>query len=405
MTAMLNFEIKKILVKPVNKIVLLVLVAALLVGSFLTLRDVTYTTEGGEVLRGISAAKELKSAKNEWKGELTEDVLRHVIEENQKILAETPDLDEAFVKQQGLRDIHEMLNNGFAGFDEWDYYRADSLSPEEAAGIYQIRVDSLKEYLSRDEVKDTFSEKEKEFLISQWENLKTPFYYEYAEGWKALLDSQYLPTLMTLLVVILGALVAGIFSDEYSWKADSIFFSSKLGRNKAVLSKISAGFLITTVLYWASILLFTIIILGALGVGGANCPVQLGESNWMSIYNWTYLQKYFFVTIGSYIGSMFITFLAMTVSAVTRSTVIAVVIPFALSCAPMFLGRITILSRIVSFFPDMLLRICTYHDEFLLCQIGGKVMGVFTFLIPLYVVLCFVIVPVLYLVYKKAEVK
>ena len=358
MTAMLIFEIKKILVKPVNKIVLLVLTAALLVGSFLTLRDVTYTTEGGEVLRGISAAKELKSVKNEWKGELTEDVLWQVIEENQKILAETPDLDEAFVKQQGLRDIHEMLNNGFSGFDEWDYYRADSLSPEEAAGIYQIRVDSLKEYLSKEEVKDTFSEKEKEFLISQWENLKTPFYYEYAEGWKALLDSQYLPTLLTLLVVILGALTAGIFSDEYSWKADSIFFSSKLGRNKAVLSKIGAGFLITTVLYWASILLFTIII-----------------------------------------------FWAMVISAVTRSTVIAVVIPFALSCAPMFLGRITILTRFVSFFPDMLLRICTYHDEFLLCGIGGKVMGVFTFLIPLYVVLCLVLVPVLYLIYKKAEVK
>ena len=134
-------------------------------------------------------------------------------------------------------------------------------------GAIGIRVDSLKEYLSREEVKDSFSEKEKEFLISQWENLKTPFYYEYTEGWKALLDSQYLPTLMTLLVVILGTLVAGIFSDECSWKADSIFFSSKLGRNKAVLSKIGAGFLITTVLYWASILLFTIIILGALGVG------------------------------------------------------------------------------------------------------------------------------------------
>lgn len=405
MTAMLNFEIKKILVKPINKIILVILLAALLVGSFLTLRDVTYTTEDGEVLRGITAAKELKSVKNEWKGELTEDVLRQVIEENQKILAETSDPDEAFVKQQGLRDIHEMLNNGFAGFDEWDYYRADSLSPDEAAGIYQLRIEKLKEYLSREEVKNTFSEKEKEFLISQWENLKTPFHYEYAEGWKALLDSQYLPTLMTLLVVILGALAAGIFSDEYSWKADSIFFSSKLGRNKAVLSKISAGFLITTVLYWASMLLFTVIILGALGVGGANCPVQLGESNWMSIYNWTYLQKYFFVMIGGYIGSMFIIFLAMIVSAITRSTVIAVVIPFALSCAPMFLGRITVLSRIVSFFPDMLLRICTFHDEFLLCEIGGKVMGVFTFLIPLYLVLCITIVPILYSVYKKAEIK
>jgi len=88
----------------------------------------------------------------------------------------------------------------------------------------------------------SFSEKEKEFLISQWDNLKTPFYYEYAEGWKALLDSQYLPTLLTLLAVILGALVAGIFSDEYSWKADSIFFSSKLGRNKAGILKKRAGF-------------------------------------------------------------------------------------------------------------------------------------------------------------------
>lgn len=405
MTTMLNFEIRKILVKPVNKIILLVLATVLLVGSFLTLRDVTYTTENGEVLRGISAAKKLKSAKNEWKGNLTEDVLRQVIEENKKILAETPDLDEASVKQQGLRDIHEMLNNGFAGFDEWDYYRADSLSPEEAASIYQIRVGSLKEYLSREEVKDSFSEKEKEFLISQWDNLKTPFYYEYAEGWKALLDSQYLPTFMTLLVVILGTLVAGIFSDEYSQKADAIFFSSKLGRNKAILSKISTGFLMTTVLYWASILLFTAIILGALGGGGAHCPVQLGESNWMSMYNWTYLQKYFFVAIGGYVGIMFIIFLAMVVSALTRSTVIAVVIPFALSCAPMFLGRIPIFTRIVTFFPDMLLRICTYHDEFLLCEIGGKVMGVFKFLIPLYLTLCIVIVPVLYLIYKKAEVK
>ena len=99
MTTMLNFEIRKILVKPVNKIILLVLATVLLVGSFLTLRDVTYTTENGEVLRGISAAKKLKSAKNEWKGNLTEDVLRQVIEENKRILAETPDLDEAFVKQ------------------------------------------------------------------------------------------------------------------------------------------------------------------------------------------------------------------------------------------------------------------------------------------------------------------
>lgn len=403
---MLNFEMKKIFVKPMNKNVLLVLAAAILLGSFLTLRDVKYITEDGEELWGISAAGELRAEKNQWKGELTEEVLRQAVEENQKILAETADSEDGqYRKQQGIRDILEMLNNGFAGFGEYDYYRADHLSKDEAAEIYQLRIDSLKEYLEREEGKDEFSKKEKSFLIGQWESLKTPFYYEYAEGWKALLDSQYLPTLMTFLAVALGVFVAGIFSDEYSWKADAIFFSAKMGRNKAVLSKIGAGFLITTVLYWASILLFTLIILGTLGTGGADCPVQIGFGNWKSIYNLTYLQKYFFVTIGGYIGILSIMFVAMLVSAVTRSTVLAVVVPFILSCAPMFLGRITVFNHILSFFPDMLLRICTYHDQFLLCEAGGKVMGIFTFLIPLYIMFCTAAALVLYRIYKKAEVK
>lgn len=404
MNSMWKFEIRKIIVKPMNRLVLIGLCAIILLGSFLSIRDVKYIREDGTTVSGISAAKQLKKERAKWEGTLTEDVLKRVVAENHKIAAESANEDEAFRKKQPAEDINMMLNTAFAGFDDFDYYKADHLSEEEAAGLYQKRIDSLKEYLSREDIKDTYSENEKAFLVKQWENLKTPFHYEYVEGWKALVDSQYMPTLMTILVVALGALISGIFSDEFAWKADSVFFSTKLGRNKAVASKISAGILLTTVVYWAVIFLFSAIVLVILGAGGADCPVQIGKS-WKSIYNLTYGQAYLLTVIGGYVGSMFMILLAMLISAKTRSTAIAITVPFILSCVPMFLGRIPFLSRITSFFPDMLLKMNQYLDQFLLVKAGGKVMGAFTAIVPLYLLLAIIIIPVLYLVYKKAEVK
>ena len=363
-----------------------------------------YIKEDGTTVSGISAAKHLKKERAKWEGTLTEEVLGQVVSENRKIVAESANEDEAFRKKQSAEDINMMLNTGFAGFDAFDYYLADNLSEEEAAGLYEKRIASLKEYLAREDIKDTYSDKEKTFLVKQWETLKIPFHYEYMEGWKALVDSQYMPTLMTILVVLLGALISGIFSDEFAWKADSIFFSTKLGRNKAVASKIGAGILLTTVVYWTAILLFSGIVLLMLGFGGADCPVQIGKS-WQSIYNLTYGQAYLLTVIGGYVGSMFMVLLAMLTSAKTRSTVIAVTVPFILSCVPMFLGRIPFLSRITSLFPDMLLKMNQYLDQFLLVNIGGKVMGAFTAILPLYLILAVLMIPVLYLVYKKAEIK
>lgn len=401
---MLRYEIKKILSKPVNKIVILALAVVTVIASALTIRDVKYITENGDTVSGLRAARYLKEEKNQWKGLLTKEVFQKVVEENQKIKS-TEAEDKAFADTQQFADIREIINLAFSGFDEYDYYKAENVSAKEAAGLYEKRVASLKEWLESEEVKHTFSEKEKAFLISQYEKLETPFYYEYADGWKALLDSQYLPTLTLILVLVSAFLVAGIFSDEFQLKADAIFFSSRFGRNRAVVSKIGAGFCIITGVYWAVMLLFSIIVLGVLGTGGARCAVQTGLSNWNSIYNLTYLQDYFLTMIGGYIGSLFILTLSMFVSAKSHSTVFAITVPFALVCVPPFLGKIAVLSRGMSLFPDKLLSISKSLEDFSLYQLGGKVMGAVTVLVPLYLVLYFVILPVLYRVYKKAQVK
>lgn len=403
---MLRFEIKKVFSKMINKIVLAALFIVTLAAAMLAIRDVRYVKEDGkEVVTGYSAAKELRKRKNEWKGELNGAVLRKVIEENQAINAAEKDDDAAFAKKQGFIDIKNMFNSAFGKFDEYDYYLVDRISKEEADEFYQRRISGLKEYLNSEEIKNGFTDAEKDFLISQYERLETPFYYAYADGWKAILDSHYLPTLMIFVVVLTGFMTAGIFSDEFQYKADAIFFSAKYGRNKAITAKIQAGFTIVSVVYWGSMLLYSALILLTLGTGGAHCPVQTGLGNWKSIYNITYIQDFFFSLLGGYIGTLFILTLAMLISVKLRSTVIAATIPFVLACIPMFLGRISILAPISIFSPDQLLRISVNLEEFVVVTIGGKAMGYISFLIPLYFVLSCVLIPMIYKGYKKAEVK
>ena len=409
---MLLFEVKKVLSKPLNKAALLILAAVLIIGSFLTIRDVKYIDADGNSSTGISAARHLQEEKNQWEGYLTEDVLKSVIQENTAVStspeAQSDDIQEnnkATAMGQGISDIREMINLAFGEIDNYDYYRINSVSEDEVGSLYEQRIAGLKNYLNRDDVTEAFSEDEKEWLINKYESLDTPLYYEYADGWKALMDSQYLPTLMMITVLIIGFLVSGIFSDEFSWKADSIFFSAKLGRGRAVLAKMGAGFLITTVLYWSVVLLFGLIVLAVLGFGGGGCAVQTGVSNWNSIYNITYFQDYLLSTFGGYIGSLFIVTLAMLVSAKTHSTVFAITIPFILTCIPPFVGRLEAFARIMTLFPDQLLSINKNLEDFSLHHIGGNIFGGVTVIIPLYLILFCLVFPILFIVYRRTQIK
>lgn len=403
---MLKYELKKIFLKPSNRIMLLLLLIITLAGSFLAIRDVKYYREGQSPLSGPLAAKHLKEKQNKWKGPVTEDFLKRVIKEKRRINSSKEPEDTKFARSQGFQDITGLISVAFSEPGEYDYYLCNSISPEKASRLYERRISRLKKEITKIEqgLEGSFSQKERAFLLRQYNNLETPLYYEYSEGWKALLDSQYLPTLMIITTVIIAFFVSGIFSDEFRTKADSIFFSSVFGRNKAILSKIKAGFLTITIIYWAAMLLFSAIILGLLGTDGAGCMIQINFSNWTCMYNITYFQDWLLSLSGGYIGNLFILTLAMLVSAKSRSAVIAITIPFALSCVPMFLGRIPVLKDIVTFFPDMLLRINKFIGDFVFFEAFGQVYGIYSLLFPLYLLLFLAILPILYHVYNKMAV-
>lgn len=311
-----------------------------------------YIDENGNHSVGFSAAKNLREAKNEWSGYLTEDVFRDVLAVNKKInnskealSKDIEEQDKAYAKKQGISSILDVINYAFSEYRDYNYYVADNVSDEDVAGIYANRISVFKNWLDSGE--ETFTENEKSFLIQQYENLETPFYYEYADGWAALL--QNMSTFILILALLIGFFVAGIFSDEFQTKADSVFFSSKYGRTKGSLAKIKEGFCITSV---------------------------------------------FFVTFFT---------LAMLVSAITHSTPAAIVMPFIILCAFPFLSRIIPLPEICSLFPDQLLEIYLDIKESGLVEIGGKILTTATVIVPAYTAICLILQPVLYRVYAKKE--
>lgn len=404
---MVKFEIKKVFLRRGNQIAVALLAVLLCVVCFFA-GNISYVNESGETEAGFQAVKKLREEQKEWAGFLDEVKIRKVIEENNKI-SQTPEAksedfqenDKAFHKKQGFQEIRNLLNYAYAeGFRDYNYFRADSLKPEDASKFYENRIVLLKEWLSG-EGKALFSETEKEYLIKKYESLQTPFFYDYVEGWKQLF--LYFPTILMILMLVLGYLISGIFAREFQWKADSILFSSMYGKDKAVSAKVKACFYIVTGIYWCTVLLYTGAVLLYLGADGAFCPVQANSSGWKSFYEMTNMEKYILCAVGGYLGCLFISFLTMLVSGKTKSSVAAVVLPFVLLFLPSFLSNINhpAAAGILGLLPDRLLQLAQGTANFTLYEIGGKVLDGIFLLFPVYSVFCALLLPVLKRMYRK----
>ena len=404
---MVKFEIKKVFLRRGNQIAVALLAVLLCVVCFFA-GNISYVNESGETETGFQAVKKLREEQKKWSGPLDEAKIRKVIEENNKI-SQTPEAksedfqenDKAFHKKQGFQEIRNLLNYAYAeGFRDYNYFRADSLKPEDASKFYENRIVLLKEWLSG-EGKALFSETEKEYLIKKYESLQTPFFYDYVEGWKQLF--LYFPTILMILMLVLGYLISGIFAREFQWKADSILFSSMYGKDKAVSAKVKACFYIVTGIYWCTVLLYTGAVLLYLGADGAFCPIQANSSGWKSFYEMTNVEKYVLCAVGGYLGCLFISFLTMLVSGKTKSLAAAVILPFVLVFLPSFLSNINnpAVAEILGLLPDRLLQLAQGTANFTLYEIGGKVLDGIFLLFLVYSAFCALLLPVLKRMYRK----
>ncbi len=370
MEHMVRFELKKVVSKMSSKVALLLL----LVFTIYMLSNANYLVwieeDTQTELTGKAAAQKLREAEQEWAGPLTEEKLAEVISQGWS---------------QGNRGIRFLLAMAFGEIYKPDFMIVGTLSEEDAGSFYENRTKSLREWLAAQG--SWYTEEEKDFLTAQYEAVETPLVYDYTEGWTKLAST--LPNVQMLLVLVIGFLVAGIFSEEYRTGASAVFFSAALGRDKAVRAKLKAGLLLITVVYWLTIAGFTAGVLLELGVGGAGCRIQTSIQGWTSFYNITFLQEYMLIAVGGYIGCLFMDSLAMLVSAKTKSTVVAVIVPFAVLFAPAVIKVMEspLAEKVEGLMPYQLVQMNSVIREFYIYKIPGRIVGAAGILLVVYLVL------------------
>lgn len=270
---MLRYELLKIFTRRSSQIALLLLAAVLGVTCGFAL-DVGFVNEQGETEKGPAAVTALKQAQKAWAGPLDEAKIRAVLTENQRIAqspqARSQDLTQmeiAYSWGQGFMEIRDLINHAYAkDFQDYDYYLADRIGPEAAPDFDANRITLLKAWLEDPEVQDRLTPVMGDYLVAQYEALDLPMDYDYMKGWTQL--SEFAPTVVMAAVLILGYLAAGIFSCEFTWHSDAIFFSACHGRGRGVRAKVLAGVVVLSAVYWGMILLYSLIVLGYLGFDG-----------------------------------------------------------------------------------------------------------------------------------------
>lgn len=408
---MVYYELKKIFGRTSNLIAVGFLLVILVSTCFSAIGSVQYINEAGETKTGIGAIHKLRDAKNEWRGVLSEDKIAAVIAENNRI-NQTPEYQSdnvtqqqiAYSQKQGFADIRSILVTSFGKFREYDYYMPDSLSPEDSVRFYENRTTALQTWFDTD-AKQYYSDKEKEFLLTEYQNLETPFYYESIEGWVKFRD--YVPKIIMITVLVVGFLLSGVFPRETQLEADSIFYSAYYGRNRAVHAKLKACFVLASGVYWLMLILFSVVIFGIMGTDGAGCVIQIRDSSWRSFYHLTNFQEYLLTLLGGYVGTLFFSFLTVLVSAKTKSAVFAVLTPFILIFIPSFLSGITnpVIAKTIGLLPNQLLQIPQVTSTFDLYQIGSRIVSSMPILFVLYTVAAAGLYPLIYQIYRKAQVK
>ena len=409
---MVRYEVKKALGTVGGRLAALLMLLLVLLSSYLSVSEVEWINEAGEPETGFAAVSKLRRAQKEWAGTLDEARLEAVIRENQRLCA-TPEAqskdynqnDIAYGWKQGIRPVLNMMNYSYASdFQEYDWYRNEQVTPDQAGDFYTNRTRLMKQWLEAENSSAAYllTEKEQAYLVEQYETLATPFLYDYSEGWNQLLNNS--ASVIMIAALILGYLCAGIFSNEFRWKSDAVFFSSALGRDRAVAAKIQAGFLMVSCIYWLAVTLYTLITLGFLGIDGWNCPLQI--KMWKSFYHLKLWQAWCLTCVGGYIGNLFSAFLTMWVSAKTRSSMFAATVPFLLVFLPNFLDNLgnDRISKLLGLCPDQLLQIDQALRYFNVYEIGGRVFSALSILLPVFSLLTLLLAPLMYREFRRKQI-
>lgn len=388
----LKYELKKVFSKKMNRIILIGTMLAAVVLSMFAAGGVHYVDKGGKVHVGPSSSRRLAADQNRWSGELTGEKIARAVESRKEVRNRYPDdvPDEEYGETiQACRDITDFAVYVLTPDTDWDedvLYQLEDGQAEDIYSIYEENQQKMAEEYGK-------TPGQRQFLREQYNKIDLPLTYAAKDSWDTILV--YVETYGMILAIVIGFLAAGVFVEEFRSRADAVFFSSRYGRTKAAGSKVAAGLLMATIVYWAGMGLLLLISLGIMGVSGFDTPYQITHP--YSIYIMTYGQYCLLAVLGGYIASLLAASVTMLIAAKMRSANVAVCVPFFLFCVMQFIARA--LSNFPTLFkltPDMLVNVLGCARNINIFQAGNLVFRQIPCVMAVYFVIAVILLPFVY---------
>lgn len=426
MRALIRFELKKIVNRRITAFALLsALLLNILFFGLGVVNEVHFSFISEEdrlvqKLHGLEAIRFEREEMVELKGYLTDTYLkqreaeRKAIESNPRHFEKIPDheleekkkrmREEGFSEKEianipvlKLKDdvyIHQL--------DKYDMLRSHLYIriPEIIAELKKGDLSGIAERRSgkyRHAQKPTDTKEEISKLLRMYEQIPTPFYYDYYIGWERL-SSGFSWIVAILLGAVIVICLSPVFSQEYSFQTDAIILTSKLGKSKLIVAKLLSSFLFTTAVY----LFFAALNLGlyaaVYGLSGSKSPIQLEFFYSQSPYSLTFLEFYLSILGLSYIGLILLTAVTLSISSKGKSPFICVILSALVLYLPLIDLRETsyFAYKIMSLFPVNMMNAADHFELGTLYNLSGIIITQPTMMVMTAFFACLLLVPLTY---------
>jgi hypothetical protein len=415
-TTLFQHEFKKMTRKKSFIIAALCLMVCITLLSVLFIKEASYSDEAGNIMTGPAAISLNKAQTKELAGPLTTEKLAAVLTHYQSVINDPQNYETLGAEGQSIKnevygqqikkyeDVLDLVRRDFSPVGTYDYYVLSSVQPEDMANFYEKRTANVQELLNMDYSTGNYTDAEKDYFLNLNSQIKTPFYFAYTQGWYDMFTRGFL-SIMLMAALVTCISVSQVFANEYQTGADSIILSSRFGKNKIIAAKVAASVVFTTVIYAASMLYFTGIMLAFHGVSGWDTPFQLASFN--SPYPFTMLQVYLYGLAIGYIVTLSIMAIVLLFSAVNKTSFSVVIIGALYIFVPMFLPSSktgSLINGLVALLPAKAMDIFSVFSVYSCYNIAGQIIS-----LPLAILLfsaCIIVlaIPLACVKFKKHQV-
>ena len=288
-----------------------------------------YTSAFGNNFDGYEMIRSKQEYGEGYGGELTDETLRQMVMDYQRLEAADPDGE---LRRTDWQTINGYLGQLYPELYEPDSYRLmiSYVDPEKLTGFYERRENAIKVFLEN----NGQTGKEKDVLLQMNEEVKEPFKYEWVGGWSNLL-SDFLPDIGMVMAFFLAIILSPLFAGEWHDNTSSLVLTTKNGWKKIACIKICNGLAFT-------IEMFTMLMAGNvtaqmfyLGTAGWDMPIQ--NIKMLAISPMNMLQAEIYEYTFTLLGAIGFAGIVMFISASVKSNVLALLLSLAVVYGPMMI--------------------------------------------------------------------